>query len=164
MHGNRDFLMDVQFAKECHATLLPDPTTIDLYGTATVLTHGDALCTDDIQYQEFRQQVRQPVWRNNFLALPLSQRKAQIEQLRTMSENQKQNKSMDIMDVNANAVTELFRAHHYPRMIHGHTHRQKHHVHKVDDKNCDRWVLGDWHKTGNALYCDATGCHFQVIV
>jgi len=163
MHGNRDFLMDQQLAQACHATLLPDPTLIDLYGTPTLLTHGDALCTDDVQYQAFRKQVREPAWRNNFIAQPLAQRKAQIEQLRKMSEEQKQSKAMDIMDVNQSAVAELFRSHRYPRMIHGHTHRQKQHLHEVDGKSCERWVLGDWHKTGNALRCDAAGCGFQTI-
>lgn len=161
MHGNRDFLMDEQLAQECHATMLPDPTLIDLYGTPTLLTHGDALCTDDKEYQAFRKQVREPVWRNNFLAQPLAQRKAQIEQLRKMSEVQKQTKAMDIMDVNLAAVAELFRNHHYPRMIHGHTHRLKHHLHEVDGKACERWVLGDWQQTGNVLQCDAAGCSFQ---
>lgn len=163
MHGNRDFLMDEQLARECNATLLPDPTVIDLYGTATLLTHGDALCTDDLAYQAFRKQVRDPAWRNNFLAQPLTHRKATIEQLRKMSEEQKQSKAMDIMDVNLDAVAELFRSHHYPRMIHGHTHRQKHHLHEVDGRTCERWVLGDWHTTGNALRCDAAGCSFMTL-
>ena len=163
MHGNRDFLMDEQLTRACKATLLADPTVVDLYGTPTLLAHGDAMCTDDFEYQAFRQQVRQPAWRNNFLAQPLAQRKAQIEQLRKMSEEKKQTKSMDIMDVNPSAVAEMFRSHHYPRMIHGHTHRQKQHQHQVDGKSCDRWVLGDWHETGNTLRCDASGCSFQVI-
>lgn len=163
MHGNRDFLMDAQLAQACMATLLPDPSLIHLYGIPTLLTHGDALCTDDVQYQAFRKQVREPAWRNHFLAQPLAQRKAQIEQLRKMSATHKQTKSMEIMDVNLDAVADLFRAHHFPRMIHGHTHRQKHHVHKLDGEVCDRWVMGDWHTTGNALRCDATGCRFQTI-
>lgn len=163
MHGNRDFLMAEQLAQECHATLLPDPTLIDLYGSPTLLTHGDALCTDDKEYQTFRKQVRAPAWRNSFLAQPLVQRKAQIEQLRKMSEEQKQSKTMDIMDVSLSTVADIFRSHHYPRMIHGHTHRQKHHLHEVDGKTCERWVLGDWHKTGNALRCDMTGCNFTTI-
>ena len=163
MHGNRDLLMDQQLMQACSATLLPDPTVINLYGTPTLLTHGDALCTDDKEYQAFRKQVREPVWRNNFLSQPLAQRKAYIEQLRKLSEEQKQSKSMDIMDVNRDAVAELFRLNQYPRMIHGHTHRQKHHLHEVDGKTCDRWVLGDWHKTGNALKCDDTGCCYQTV-
>ena len=164
MHGNRDFLMDEQLAQECNASILPDPTLIDLYGTPTLLTHGDAQCTDDKEYQAFRKQVREPAWRASFLAQPLAQRKAQIEQLRKMSEDQKQSKALDIMDVNLNSIAELFRNHHYPRLIHGHTHRQKQHLHEVDGKKCERWVLGDWHQTGNALLCDASGCSFQAIV
>jgi UDP-2,3-diacylglucosamine hydrolase len=163
LHGNRDFLLDKEFARACRATILPDPAVIDLYGTPTLLTHGDALCTDDLQYQAFRQQVRDSNWRTGFLAQPLEQRKAQIEQLRKMSEDQKQTKAMDIMDVNPEAVADLFRSRKYPVMIHGHTHRQKHHRHTVDGKSCDRWVLGDWHKTGNALRCDAEGCSFEEI-
>ncbi len=163
MHGNRDFLMDQEFAQECKATILPDPTLFDLYGTPTLLTHGDAMCTDDTEYQAFRKQVREPSWRNNFLAQPLAQRKAIIEQLRKMSEEQKQTKAMEIMDVNPAAVAEQFRSQGFPRMIHGHTHRQKHHLHEVDGKNCERWVLGDWHQTGNALLCDAAGCRYQTI-
>jgi len=163
MHGNRDFLMDEQLAQACLATILPDPTLIDLYGTPTLLTHGDAMCTDDVQYQAFRKQVRDPAWRAGFLAQPLAQRKATIEQLRKMSEAQKQTKAMDIMDVNPDAVAEQFRSLNYPRMIHGHTHRQKYHVQEVDGKTCERWVLGDWHETGNALSCDANGCRFQLI-
>ena len=163
MHGNRDFLMDHDLAQDCNATILPDPSMVNLYGHPTLLTHGDALCTDDVQYQAFRQQVRQTPWRNNFLSQPLAQRKAQIEQLRKMSEDQKQTKAMDIMDVNLQAVAELFRQHSYPRMVHGHTHRQKHHLHEVDGKSCERWVLGDWHTTGNALRCDTEGCSYQTI-
>jgi UDP-2,3-diacylglucosamine hydrolase len=163
MHGNRDFLMSEQLAQDCDATILPDPTVIDLYGTPTLLTHGDALCTDDVQYQAFRKQVRDPAWCAHFVSQSLAQRKAQIEQLRKMSEDQKQTKTIEIMDVNLIAVADLFRKHYYPLMIHGHTHRQKHHLHEVDDKSCERWVLGDWHETGNALKCDGTGCSFQTI-
>jgi UDP-2,3-diacylglucosamine hydrolase len=68
------------------------------------------------------------------------------------------------MDVNLTAVADLFRNQRYPRMIHGHTHRQKHHLHDVDGKTCERWVLGDWHATGNALRCDKAGCGFQTIL
>ncbi len=158
MHGNRDFLMGVDLAARCGATLLADPTQLDFNGTSYLLTHGDALCTDDTAYQNFRKQVREPAWRNNFLAQPLEQRKTQIEQLRKMSNDQKQTKPVEIMDVNLAAVADLLRAYHYPRLIHGHTHRQKHHLHEVDGRICDRWVLGDWHETGNALRCDSTGC------
>lgn len=163
MHGNRDFLMSAQLAATCHATLLPDPTLLDLYGTATLLTHGDALCTDDAAYQQFRRMVRSEDWRTQFLALPLPQRKAQIEQLRAQSEQSKRVKAMDIMDASCDAVIDLLRRHHYPRLIHGHTHRPAKHLHQVDGHNCERWVLGDWDSKASALRCDSSGIRWEII-
>jgi UDP-2,3-diacylglucosamine hydrolase len=155
MHGNRDFLMQEELAQACNATLLPDPTLLDLYGIPTLLSHGDALCTDDTDYQNFRRQVRDSSWQQQFLALPLAQRKAQIEKLRTTSKAEKQHKSMSIMDVNLHAVHELLQKYNYPRLIHGHTHRPAHHLHHLEGHTYDRWVLGDWDTCANALRCAA---------
>ncbi|CAH1198650.1 UDP-2,3-diacylglucosamine diphosphatase [Candidatus Nitrotoga sp. BS] len=163
MHGNRDLLMGQKLAQACDASLLTDPTLLNLYGTPTLLTHGDLLCTDDIAYQDFRKQVHEPAWQQKFLAQPLAQRKAIIMQLRARSENEKKYKNKDIMDVNLDAVASMLRQYHYPRMIHGHTHRLKRHLHAVDGHSCERWVLGDWHDTGNALRCDAMGCSRETI-
>ena len=154
MHGNRDFLMNKHLAKACNASLLDDPTMINLYGTPTLLTHGDALCTDDTAYQAFRQQVRNEMWQQQFLGQPLALRKAQIEQVREKSKSEKQLKSMSIMDVNLQSVNDLLLKHNYPRLIHGHTHRPAHHLHHLDGHTCDRWVLGDWDQHANDLYCD----------
>lgn len=162
MHGNRDFLMNKQLAEACHATLLSDPILIDLYGKPTLLTHGDALCTDDTSYQAFRQQVRNTSWQQQFLALPLGERKAQIEQLRAKSEFEKQHKTQSIMDVNLQAVNELLHEYYFPRLIHGHTHRPAHHLHHIDGHICDRWVLGDWDKYANALRCDADTTTWEI--
>lgn len=162
MHGNRDLLMDQELCSACDATLLTDPTLLDLYGTPTLLSHGDALCTDDIEYQHFRRMVRSTDWRTQFLAQPLAKRKAQIEQLRAQSEQSKRIKTMDIMDVNCDAVLELLRQHHYPRLIHGHTHRPARHLHHVEGHTCERWVLGDWDKKANALRCDSDGIRWEV--
>ena len=163
MHGNRDFLMAEKLAAVCHATLLKDPALLNLYGTPTLLTHGDKLCTDDVAYQSYRSQVHESTWQQQFLAQPLAQRKAQIEQLRLRSENEKQHKSSDLLDVSDAAVTGLLREYNYPRLIHGHTHRLNYHLYAVDGHNCERWVLGDWHETGNALRCDANGCSWESI-
>jgi UDP-2,3-diacylglucosamine hydrolase len=158
LHGNRDLLMGVALASACHAQLIAEPTLIDLYGTPTLLSHGDTLCTDDVEYLAFRKQVHDPVFQKGFLAQPLAARKAYIMQLRRRSKTEKQHKSSEIMDVNPDAVADLLRAYHYPRLIHGHTHRLARHEHIVDGKPCVRWVLGDWDKDGNALRCDANGC------
>lgn len=163
MHGNRDFLMEEELGSACNATLLDDPTMIDLYGTPTLLTHGDTLCTDDTEYQRFRGMVRNAAWQAQFLAQPLSNRKAQIEQLRRQSEAQKRGKEMALMDVNLDAVHELLRQNAYPRLIHGHTHRLAKHVHQVDGHSCKRWVLGDWDSKANALRCDKNGIRWEAI-
>ncbi len=158
LHGNRDFLMGKTLADACGATLLGDPTLIDLYGTPTLLSHGDTLCTDDVEYQHFRSQVHDAEFQKNFLAQPLAARKAHIMELRKMSIAAKKQKHMAIMDVNEAAVAALLREYHYPRLIHGHTHRPARHEHRVDGKCCERWVLGDWYQQGSALHCDAQGC------
>jgi len=163
MQGNRDLLMGETLAAACHATLLPDPTLLDLYGTPTLLSHGDTLCTDDVEYQQFRTQVHSADFQKQFLAQPLAERKAYITQLRTRSEAEKQSKASAVMDVNDAAVATLLREHHYPRLIHGHTHRPKRHKHRVDGHVCERWVLGDWDIEGNALRCDSSGIGWQSI-
>jgi UDP-2,3-diacylglucosamine hydrolase len=158
MHGNRDFLLDGEFAKACGGRLIDDPYPVDLFGTPTLLMHGDTLCTDDVDYQKFRAQVRNPGWQKAFLALPLEQRKRQIEAVRQTSESEKTRKTPEIMDVNPGAVEATFREHGYPRLIHGHTHRPARHEHRVDGRVCERWVLSDWYSTGSYLRCDERGC------
>lgn len=160
LHGNRDLLMGQKLATACGATLLQDPTLLALYGVPTLLVHGDTLCTDDTAYQAYRRQAHDPEVQRQFLAQPLAQRKAFIGQLRAHSEHEKQYKSSEIMDVSAAAVADLFRDCGYPRLIHGHTHRRNCHLHSVDNHVCERWVLGDWNETGNALRCDASGCEW----
>jgi UDP-2,3-diacylglucosamine hydrolase len=158
MHGNRDFLVGPEFARVTGARLLQDPTIVDLYGTPTLLMHGDTLCTDDVKYQTFRTQVRDPAWQKDFLTKPLAVRKAMIENVREQSAREVKEKPPEIMDVNLDAVAEAFRRSGCSRMIHGHTHRPAHHVHEVDGRSCERWVLTDWYKRGGCLEVSETGC------
>jgi UDP-2,3-diacylglucosamine hydrolase len=159
MYGNRDFLIGKRFIAASSAKLLPDPTLTDLYGTPTLLMHGDTLCTDDVDYQKFRTQVRSPVFQQTFLARPLGARKQEIAKLRTQSETSKKTKTVEIMDVTPTAVEAALRAYGYPpRLIHGHTHRPARHEHMVDGHRCERWVLADWYECGSYLRCDAVGC------
>lgn len=158
MHGNRDFLIGERFAQASGAELLPDPTLIDLFGTPTLLMHGDTLCTEDIGYQEFRKKVRNPAYQQQFLGQPLAARKQIIAGLRAENAEKKQLKSETIMDVTPAAVDAALRAHGYPRLIHGHTHRPALHRHVVDGHTCERWVLADWYTRGSYLKCDGAGC------
>ncbi|MDD5329524.1 MAG: UDP-2,3-diacylglucosamine diphosphatase [Sulfuricella sp.] len=156
--GNRDFLMGEAFVTASRARLLSEPARIDLYGTPTLLMHGDMLCRDDTAYLAFRAMVRQPDWQAAFLARPLAERKAEIEALRRRSERDKQLKLAAQMDVHSGEVAAVLRENGYPRLIHGHTHRPARHLHRVDGHDCERWVLGSWHEHGSYLRCDAAGC------
>ena len=148
MSGNRDLLAGAAFADAIGARLLEDPTRVRFGAAADapllLLTHGDALCTDDHAYQAFRRQVRDPAWQAGFLAQPLAARRVFIASLRQHSETAKAEKSIEIMDVNADAVTALLRKHGYPTLIHGHTHRPACHRIEVDHHTCTRHVLSDW--------------------
>lgn len=159
MHGNRDFLLGDGFAQATNATILSDPTLVSLYGQVTLLSHGDILCTDDVDYQRFRKEVRSDAWQAQFLNQPLSDRIAYIESVRQKSDQEKSIKSMQIMDVNSNAVTQLFASYGYPTLIHGHTHRPMQHKHQIDHHTCERWVLGDWYEQGSYLRVDKLGFH-----
>ena len=147
-HGNRDFLIGKKFAKACGLTLLPTYHVIDLYGTPTLLCHGDTLCVDDVKYQQYRKKVHQK-WRQwLFLHLPLKVRLKIAEKIRAKSRQDKQLKSTEIMDVNAVFVQQMFAQFHVTQMIHGHTHRQKHHE---IPPHFHRIVLGDWGETSSLL-------------
>lgn len=139
--GNRDFLAGSAFAAAAGLTMLDDPHVIHLAGRAITLAHGDAQCTDDTAYMAFRTQVRQPAWQRQFLAMPLTQRKTIIENLRRSSKDAVREKSCDIMDVNANAIRNLYHSTGTQILIHGHTHRPALHV---DEDGRLRYVLPDW--------------------
>lgn len=158
MHGNRDFLLGESFIQATGASLLLEPHVVNLYDRPTLLLHGDVLCTDDLDYQQFRRLVRDPGWQASFLARPLAERVALARQLRERSEQVKGDKRPEIMDVNPEAVQNAFRRHGVAHMIHGHTHRPAHHRLTVDDRDCERWVLPDWYDSGGYLACSDAGC------
>lgn len=159
MHGNRDFLLGERFAAAAGARLLPDPYRIDLHGIPTLLSHGDALCTDDLDYQRFRALIRSPDWVRAFLAKPLAERHALATHLREQSETAKRGKSMISMDADIEAIHAVCREQDCSRLIHGHTHRPGRHDFRLEGRACERWVLPDWYGEGGYLHCDGDGCH-----
>jgi UDP-2,3-diacylglucosamine hydrolase len=161
LHGNRDFLLGERFAAASGIQLLPESVVIELAGERILLLHGDTLCTDDIEYQAFRAQVREPAWRARTLALPLAQRRALAGQLRETSRQATQQKAADITDVNPTAVDRVLRAHGVRRLIHGHTHRPAIHDGVLDGQPARRAVLGDWYDQGSVLVCDMAGWRLE---
>jgi len=156
-HGNRDFLAGQTLAREAGLTLLDEEHVIELGGERVLLMHGDSLCTDDVQYMAFRQQVRDPAWQQQVLALPIPARQALAAKAREQSATDMAQKAEDIMDVNQEAVAQALRRHDVRRLIHGHTHRPA--THTFDDEGIERTrhVLGDWYDQGRVLAFDADG-------
>ena len=144
MHGNRDFLLGERFITACNALLLPDVEEVEIHGVPVVLLHGDSMCTQDEAYMAFRQQSRNPEWQAQMLALPLEQRVALAQNLRTQSGEANANKAEAIMDVTQQEVISLMEEHGVSIMIHGHTHRPHVHDLTVEDVPAKRYVLGDW--------------------
>lgn len=139
--GNRDFLLSKEAANAIGLTMITDPTVIKLGDHRVGLLHGDTLCTDDSDYQAFRRMVRDPDWQAQFLLKPLAERRAIATALRVKSSEATAEKAVEIMDVNADAVSNCFTELNADLIIHGHTHRPAVHQYANDQK---RFVLGDW--------------------
>ena len=158
MHGNRDFLIGDGFVDRTGVTLLQDPTVLDLYGTPTLLAHGDTLCTDDAEYQMVRRMLRDPAWQKEYLAKSITERRAIAAAARAQSKAHTAAKAEYIMDVNQKAVEAAMTKHGVTRLIHGHTHRPAVHRFKsADGRAMERVVLGDWYDQSSKLSWDKDG-------
>lgn len=162
-HGNRDFLLGERFARETGLILLGDYEVVDLYGVPTLLTHGDLLCTDDVQYQKARERVRTDCWKQSALSKPLWLRRLYARWYRFKSSLDKRGKSEEIMDVNAETVrATMFRCG-VERLIHGHTHRPGVHELGIEKKRCWRFVLPEWGHGETVLCWSQEGFHTEPI-
>jgi UDP-2,3-diacylglucosamine hydrolase len=142
MAGNRDFLVGAQVLDDCGVQRLSDPTLLEAFSQRVLLTHGDALCLADTDYQRFRAMVREPAWQQAFLARPLAERRAIARGLRDASEASKRSQApAEWVDVDASAAVQWLSAAGSARMVHGHTHRP-------GDSSLapgfERLVLSDW--------------------
>jgi len=151
MHGNRDFLVGKTLAEKYQFTLIDDPTVIHIDYIPVLLMHGDTLCTDDIDYQNFRIMVRDSAWQKDFLSKPIEERKEIADALRKTSKNAIADKKQEIMDVNLDAVIKAMKDNGTDILIHGHTHRPAVHDFDVSGKPMKRYVLADWYDSGSYL-------------
>lgn len=158
MHGNRDFLLGEGFANATGCQLLPDPTTVDLNGTPTLLMHGDLLCSDDKEYLQARKLLRSDAFIADFLSKSIEERIQLAAEYRQRSGEVVSLKPADIMDINQQTVEHYMREHGVRQLIHGHTHRPALHQFELDKKQAKRYVLEDWHETaGSYIRINAAG-------
>ena len=163
MAGNRDFLYGPAFEQRTGAVLLPDPCLVTRFGQRVLFTHGDALCTDDLPYQRLRAMVRDTTWQRRFLALPRSARALMAGAARAGSQNHTKRQAAMLMDVNADAVVNVFREAGVDALLHGHTHRPNRHDVVVDGRACVRWVTGDWNAEPIIARWDDGGLRLQTL-
>ena len=163
MHGNRDFMIGTKFANETGVKILKDPYPVRMYGQKALLCHGDAMCTDDVQYQRVRSMTRDPVWQQSMLTKPLKERLRIAEEARRQSLEQTLNLSMDIMDVNQGAVIRTINEHGVDVLLHGHTHRPDIHTVDLGNRKAKRIVLGDWYTQGSLVRWDLRGPKLEVM-
>jgi UDP-2,3-diacylglucosamine hydrolase len=156
-HGNRDFLVGKHFLERIGAKQLAERHRISLPIGEALLMHGDQLCTDDKDYQEFRKLVRNPDWQKAFLSKPVNERLSIAQQLRATSQQRTTEKSNDIMDVNPLAVASVLKEADIELLIHGHTHRPAIHYNQIKADKGIRVVLGDWDTQLWYLECDDNG-------
>ena len=153
MHGNRDFLIGNNFAAQCGAQLIQEPHRLGTAHGDIILLHGDSLCTDDLEYQHFRNMVRTVQWQSEFRSRSLEERAQFAQQARAQSQESVANKTEEILDVNQQAVLDCFESNGCTRLLHGHTHRPAVHAvsleQPIDGKlEATRMVLGDWGTLG----------------
>ncbi len=163
IHGNRDFLLGKKFANNTNCKILPEEAIIDLYGTPTLIMHGDTLCTDDIAYQKYRAKARNKWIQKTLLLLSVKQRLKIAERLRNKSISATQGKHPEIMDVNQNTVEQIMLSHNVQHLIHGHTHRPAIHNFTINNQEYKRIVLGDWYEQGSVLRCTPDSMTLETI-
>ncbi|KAF1706718.1 UDP-2,3-diacylglucosamine diphosphatase [Pseudoxanthomonas sacheonensis] len=169
IRGNRDFLVGQDYAAHAGFRILSDPAVVVLYGKPTLLLHGDLLCTDDVAYQAFRTQTRNPDWQAQFLSQPLQARLAFAAQARAASrahqaklrEGGNDVRFETVTDVTPATVEATFARFGIDTMIHGHTHRPAVHTLRLGERECTRIVLGDWYEQGSVLRVDADGYRLE---
>jgi UDP-2,3-diacylglucosamine hydrolase len=150
MVGNRDFLLGGDLLAGLGVIAIDDPTVLDAWGRNVVLSHGDALCLDDHDYQRFRREVRTPAWRRAFLARPRTERAVMARAMRDASRARQGEPSMIQADADPAATLSLLDALEADVIVHGHTHRPFCHQPAVTGASMatTRHVTSDWDLDG----------------
>ena len=141
MVGNRDFLVGADMLSSCNVTALADPTVVAAFGERLLLSHGDALCLADTDYQKFRAMVRSAAWQASVLARPLAERRALAREVRHESERRHGTMLPEWLDLDLAATVEWMRSADTPVLVHGHTHRP---ADQLLQPGFSRHVLSDW--------------------
>jgi UDP-2,3-diacylglucosamine hydrolase len=145
MAGNRDFLVGDAMLESRGVLRLADPTVVVAFGQRVMLSHGDALCIDDVAYQRYRAIVRQPTVQRAFRALPFAARSAIGRAMRRRGGRRGPPDPDSFVDVDTDAALTWMRGAETPTLVHGHTHAPASHE---LGPGAVRHVLSDWELDG----------------
>ena len=160
MQGNRDFLINAKTLAQYHITFLPDPSSITLNGKSILLSHGDILCTEDLQYQRYRKLAHLSIVQWLFLHLPRSLRLKIAKGIHNQNPHKEaiQDPHYSLADATPDAIEKML-AHYQPEvLIYGHVHKMGQYEHD----QTTRLVLGDWYTTGNYLELSSAGIKAEI--
>ena len=138
--GNRDFLVGDDLLAQAGMQALSEPALLQTTGPRVLLSHGDAWCLEDTEYQRFRHEVRSQAWQQSFLSQPLPQRLAVARAMREASESRKRSQTT-YADVDDALAVQWLQACQADVLVHGHTHKPGTHL---LSHGRERWVLSDW--------------------
>lgn len=153
IRGNRDFLINDQFAYLSGISFLPEEFVIEIYGKKILILHGDTLCTNDIKYQYLRKKINTRWIQKFFLFLPIYIRKKIIFYMQIKKNNLSSFIKNDL-SININTVINAFKKYNVKFMIHGHTHKILKHEFKINNLKVQRLVLSNWKKKGSVIQVD----------
>ena len=153
VRGNRDLMLDQGFSDLAGCRVLEDETVVDIGGRATLIMHGDLLCTRDKTYQCYRKFMETRPVRRLFLSLPCSLRAVLTRGIKPLMKKSAAGKPLEIIDVEHATVKAYMARHGITELIHGHTHKPGMHCFDLDGKAARRIVLGDWYEQDSVLVC-----------
>ena len=153
LRGNRDLMIDRGFCALAGCKLLDDENVIHIDGQATLIMHGDLLCTRDRKYQLYRKFMEIPPIRRLYLSLPYRLRILLSRGLQPLIKKSAAGKPPEIIDADQTAVEEYMTRHSTNELIHGHTHRPGIHHFELNGQPARRIVLGDWYEADSVLVC-----------
>ena len=142
MHGNRDFLIGSKLLNHFYACQLASSVRLtSKFKGNILLLHGDELCTQDTQHQEFRKLVNSLEWQSKFKSLPIDERMSIANSIRSKSEGEKKDKSLEMMDIDPQTADKFLQETNSEILIHGHTHLPGR---NLLPSGKERWVIPNW--------------------
>ena len=146
-HGNRDFLIGSAFEKSVNIHLIADPCILTISQQRILLTHGDSSCTLDVEYQQARTQLRDPLFQQQFLSLPLDERLQTAHFLREQSSENNKNKALALQNPVSDDIAQMAMSYNAHCILHGHTHCPQ----QIHYGNIPASILGDWGDQGAVI-------------